>query len=218
MDSRTWKNGHLREEILEEYSFGRLNDQDSEVVEEHYLACSICQHALEAVEDDIHTVRTAFATSALHPPARTLAFWERVAWWLEGAWRSHQPALLATCLAVLTVAALATYGWRSGLATSSISSPVLLASYRGAEASQMAKAPAGRPLDLRMNRTDVPDPEHCRLEVVNAMGVPQWSGKVTVNGSQLLAEVPQRLRAGQYWVRIYTSDNTLLREFGLRLE
>ena len=216
MDGRLWVNGHLKEEILEEYAFGRLNDQDVAAVEEHYLACHHCQDSLEAVEQEIRTVRTAFASAALHPPVGKLSIWDRFGSRLRDAWVERQSMVVAVGLAVICVAAVAVYGFRSGLQPV-VPSTVLLASYRGGDPSQMAQAPAGRPLDLRIDSVGIPSPERCRVELVNATGDVQWNGGLTLVGSQLQASVPERLRAGQYWVRIYASDNSLLREFGLHV-
>jgi hypothetical protein len=139
-----------------------------------------------------------------------------VEWWFREAWLERQSMLIAAGLAVLCIAGVALYGFRSGLQTAPPST-ILLASYRGADQAQIAQAPAGRPLDLRIDGAGIPNPERCRVELVNAVGDVQWNGNLTVAGSQLQANVPERLKAGQYWVRIYGSDNSLLREFGLRV-
>ena len=49
MDGRIWQGGHLREQVLEEYAFGRLNDPETALVEVHYFHCSVCLEALEDV-------------------------------------------------------------------------------------------------------------------------------------------------------------------------
>ena len=215
MDSRIWVNGHLKEEILEEYAFGRLKENETSAVEEHYLACTTCQDALETVEEEIRTVRSVFATAALHPPLEDISFWDRAAWWMQSFWEGHQAAVAGAALALACVTGVVAYGWMNGRAPL-VPSAVMLASYRGAENFQQVQAPAGRPLELHINGTDIPSPELCRVELVNATGQFEWSGKLT-GAENLLASVPKALAAGQYWVRVYAPDNTLLREFGLRL-
>ena len=215
MDSQIWVNGHLKEEVLEEYAFGRLREAETSAVEEHYLACATCQNALETIEEEIRTVRSAFATAALHPPLEEISFWDRAAWWIESFWEGHQVGLAGAALALVCVTGVVAYGWMSGRA-SLVPSTVMLASYRGAENFQV-QAPAGRPLELHINGTDIPSPKLCRVELVNAAGQFEWGGKLTGEAENLLASVPKALAAGQYWVRVYTPDNTLQREFGLRL-
>jgi hypothetical protein len=58
----------------------------------------------------------------------------------------------------------------------------------------------------------------CRAEVVNSSGRQVWSGNVRIADQSLSIQVDGPLRAGAYWVRLYSSAGQLLREFGLRVE
>jgi hypothetical protein len=51
----------LTEGVLEEYSFNRLPEQITAVVEEHLLVCPDCQEALQSLEDFIRLVSIAIA-------------------------------------------------------------------------------------------------------------------------------------------------------------
>ena len=72
------ENGHLTEDVLEEYAFGRLSEPETAAVEEHYLGCEACQAALEQVEGQIHIIRSALTVEAGAPRAEPARWWDRV--------------------------------------------------------------------------------------------------------------------------------------------
>ena len=82
----------------------------------------------------------------------------------------------------------------------------------------MARGPAGRPLELAMDASGIGNGVRCRVEVVTASGESAWNGASNPEGGKLLARVPQGLRSGSYWVRLYAPGDELVREFGLRLD
>jgi hypothetical protein len=57
-----------------------------------------------------------------------------------------------------------------------------------------------------------------RLQVVDTLGHDVWSGEARVGNGYWSARIPQPLRAGRYWVRLYSASNELVREFALRLD
>jgi hypothetical protein len=69
-------NGHLLEQVLEQYSFDRLSEFDTETVEEHVLVCATCQIALRDIDEYILLMNAAMAETALdearYPTASTL--------------------------------------------------------------------------------------------------------------------------------------------------
>jgi hypothetical protein len=93
---------------------------------------------------------------------------------------------------------------------------VKLTALRGGDGDGAARAPFGRPLDLMVDRTDLPAAAAYRLEVVSSSGHALWSGGAQIAAQSLSARVTTRLAPG-YWVRLY-SDDRLRREFGLRVE
>ena len=107
------------------------------------------------------------------------------------AWRMQSPAAMAPAVSVKLVA------------------------LRGGEDS--ARAPSGRPLDLVFDRTDLPVDLSYRAEVVNSSGRQMWTGSVRIADQNLSIRVDRPLRAGAYWVRLYSSAGALLREFGLNI-
>ncbi|HEV2446510.1 MAG TPA: hypothetical protein VGS58_11330, partial [Candidatus Sulfopaludibacter sp.] len=86
---------------------------------------------------------------------------------------------------------------------------VSLVAMRGGEL--MAKAPAGTALVLHPDLTGLPAPAAYRVEVVDAVGKLVWSG--ALDGAKVSARRP-----GLYFVRVYSSGNDLLREYGLQVQ
>jgi len=122
--------------------------------------------------------------------------------------------LAAACLVALAGAIVA---WRmQSPMTMAPAAFVKLVALRGGEDS--AGAPSGRPLDLVFDRTDLPADSSYRAEVVNSSGRQMWSGSVRIADQNLSIRVARPLRAGAYWVRLYSSAGPLLREFGLNVE
>ena len=81
----------------------------------------------------------------------------------------------------------------------------MLDAYRGGT----SEAPAGKPLDLKIDLKDVPPAAGYRVEIVDATGQRVWFG-----GTPAL--VTQGLIPGIYWVRLSTDSGDLVREYGLR--
>jgi hypothetical protein len=99
--------------------------------------------------------------------------------------------------------------------------PVRLVAMRGGEDATFARAPAGRPLSLAIDTTGLPVPDSYRIEIVGSSGQPVWSSPVPVpvSGREIVASTPKPMKAGVYWVRLYSSPGDhLVREYGLKLE
>jgi hypothetical protein len=110
---------------------------------------------------------------------------------------------------------------------------VPLSAFRGGGERFVAHAPAQTPLDLQADIADLPGADSTgadrpgtdppvvnayRLEVVDVAGRPVWDQSIPVSSATLSAHVPKGLRAGAYWVRLYSRAGDLLREFSLRLD
>jgi hypothetical protein len=67
------------EQVLEQYSFNRLSEVDTETAEEHLLVCATCQTALQEIDEYILLMKVATAdyeavdlvALAMHSPRRT---------------------------------------------------------------------------------------------------------------------------------------------------
>jgi hypothetical protein len=118
--------------------------------------------------------------------------------------------------AVLLVLAGTAVIWRmqsSPVAMAPVATIRLMA-LRGGEG-DVARSPSGRPLELVFGRTDLAADLSYRAEVVDASGRQMWGGNVRIADDNLSIRVDTPLRAGAYWVRLYSSGGQLLREFGL---
>lgn len=205
---------HPSEDEWEEYAFGRLRESQVARLEAHLLACAGCQSTLERVDSLIQYMRSA-VPGAVEPPAGIpspppgIPSGER---WIPFPIR---PAMVVLTLGLVLILAVATGVVGSRGQTSKLSvATVTLASFRG---ESTATAPTKRPLDLEISQSDIPGATRYSLEVVTTAGDSTWKGTPEIAGGKLVGHIPKGLGPGAYWVRIYGSDSTLIREFGLRV-
>ena len=198
---------HATIEALELYSLGRLAEPEVSRLEEHLLICEQCQHRLEEEERFAVTVRSALASEAkrqAEPRRVALPF-------LNWRWRGLTLAGAATATALILMTFTA--------GTPGPPQELQLIAQRGPETT-MPRARAGAPLRLRMDATEIGALAGYRIEVVSAAGERVWQQNVVASGSSLIAVINRELAAGQYWVRVYGSNEgaDALREFGVKLE
>jgi hypothetical protein len=204
---------HPTEDLLEEYSFGRVLEPALAPLEEHLLDCTLCQNRLLAVDEYTALMKAGIAAMererAGGSPSPGFAFPKMPGF----------PVVLTA--AVMLVLVGVTIGWRlqpsSAATSSSTATAVKLTALRGGDGDGVAHVPFGRPLELTVDRTDLPAALAYRLEVVSSTGRPLWSGAAQIAPQNLSARVATRLAPGAYWVRLYSGDQ-LRREFGLRVE
>jgi len=223
---------HATEELLEEYSFGRIGEPQLGWLEEHLLICPQCQSALDDIEEykvfmkaglaAFESERLAGAVS-LGSPARAdstigLGFSLRKALGFHFAWSgiSVTRSLLAAAVVLVVAGTAVTWRMRSSPVALAPVATVMLVALRGGEG-DVARAPSGRPLELVFGRTDLATDPSYRAELVDASGRRMWSGNVRIADQHLSIRVDGPLRAGAYWVHLYSSAGQLLREFGLRV-
>ena len=159
------------------------------------------------------------ATSARSEPFRALAFKPRL----------MTPMICATALGLTCVLGL--HFLRREPVQSAAAVP--LSAFRGGGDRFVAHAPAQTPLDLEADIADLPGADSTgadlpgadppvvnayRLEVVDVAGRRVWDQNIPVASATLSAHMPKGLRAGAYWVRLYSRAGDLLREFSLRLD
>jgi hypothetical protein len=203
---------HPTEEILEEYSFGRVCEPALTPLEEHLFDCTLCQSTLLAIDEYRALMKTAMAAREREGRA-SLA---------PSSW-SALPRIpgfnMALAGAFMLMLLSATIAWR--LQTpSSVARPeiVKLIALRGAGGDGSARAPSGRPLILVIEKTDLPSSLTYRVEVVSSSGHPIWSGAAQVTDQSISAHATTSFQPGKYWVRLYSSGDKLRREFGLRIK
>lgn len=191
---------HPSEDVLEEYVFERLPDNESAGVEEHLLVCPQCRQSIQRIDEFIFALRQIGEDAALRLTRR------------------EKRARAIGFGAALSAAAM-------GLALSPIlpalhrlppTRRVELVAFRGSNAA-MVTAQAGAPLDLVIDISDLSFSAEYRVRIFDASGTEVWSGRVPASGDRLAARMAPGLKRGVYWVRLY-SDQKLLREFGLRAD
>jgi len=210
---------HATEELLEEYSFGRIYEPQLGPLEEHLLICAQCQLALSEIDEYASLMKAGLASFELErqcsgvpprPPVRPAPSPGFALPQMIGS-----DLLLA--MAFLLVLVGTAVAWRMQSSANSFpASTVTLIALRGGEG-DVARAPSSRPLDLVFDRTDLPPDLSYRAEVVSSSGRQVWNGNVQIAEQSLTARVTNPLGAGVYWVRLYSSSGKLLREFGLNI-
>lgn len=182
---------HPPEDAFEDYAFDRLSGHDAVDFEEHLLICEQCQGTLAKTDEYIRLMKAATAAYvAGHPASPRRGHSLR--------WNAAAAALLLlTCLTGLL-------SWRTPAGDPKA---ITLDAYRS---DAVPKAPAGQPLDLKIDFRDVRPAPGYRVEVVDSTGRRVWFGGTP-------AHLTKGLPKGKYWVRLLTDTGEWLREYGLRV-
>jgi hypothetical protein len=183
---------HPDDDVLENYAFDRLPADKLVAFEEHLLICEKCQWRLDRTDQHIQLMKAATAAYVTeHPDGPPVRSRKRGLRWNAAA---AAAVLLLTCMTALV-------SWRTPSGEPRV---VVLDAYRGAA----SEAPAGKPLDLKIDLKDVPPAAGYRVEIVDATGRRVWFGGTP-------ARLTKGLSPGAYWVRLSTDAGEPLREFGL---
>ncbi len=204
---------HTEESALEQFAMGTLTEEKSVELEEHLLVCHTCQDRLAEWDAYLEAIR-AVAPRLRHesPPV-----WEKLLAWLPRPSLIPKP-VWAGAFAVLALAVL--IGFQAGLLQPGRNQPfaVALSSSRGLDATADTRAPAGRPLLLSIDLTELPQLAAYRLQVVDNTGAELASLAPQPKDGKLEAITPRSFANGEYFVRLYSPSHELLREFKLRVE
>jgi hypothetical protein len=201
---------HPTEDLLEEYSFGRICEPALSLLEEHLLICAPCQAQLLAIDEYRAVLKSGIAAfererqSAFFPPPGF-------------AFPKLAGGMLVAAAVLLMVAGV--IGWRVYRPATDVSeaTTVRLIALRGSGGDGSAHARAGRRLELVIDGMDFPSSLSYRLEIVSSSGRPVWSGTTRVAGQDISADVDAHFQSGVYWVRLYSGAREL-REFGLHID
>jgi hypothetical protein len=185
-------NSHPHQDVFEDYAFERLSLDEAANFEEHLLICEECQETLANTDEYIGVMKAA---TAAYAGGRATTPMPRRGMGLR--WNAAAAAiLLLTCLTALL----------SSRAPAGDPKQIALNAYRGA--GDVPVAPAGRPLDLKIDLKDVRAASGYRVEVVDLTGRRVWFGGPP-------AHLAKGLPKGDYWVRLLTDNGEWLREYGL---
>ncbi len=193
-------NRHATDEALERYSMDRLAGPELAEFEEHLLLCRVCQDRL-AVEDNVKQ-RVRDGAELLLRPSTAVQWRLPVLAWSSG--------LVAVGLLVF-----------AGSQLPSLHRPtaqpavMLLQTTRGTENLTLAAAPAGRPLTLVLDLTDLQQFSAYTLEIVDAGGHPVFQSSGSPQNNRVQGTLAHGLAAGFYFVRAYSPARELLREYAL---
>jgi hypothetical protein len=195
---------HPPEETIERYVRGKLSDAELDVVEEHLLTCVPCQSSAEELDTFVRTIKEAAKELKHQPPLRRdwlrsmLSSGYRVTWTV---------AFLAVAALVIMIPA-----------RNPGSQAISLGVTRGGESAVHAKAKV--PIMLELDLTGlVPSPDPYVIEVVDSSGNLVGTYKAPASGDKLAVKIPDRLSAGQYWIRLHSSpNNDMVREYGLAMD
>jgi hypothetical protein len=191
---------HATDEALERYSMGRLAGPELAGFEEHLLVCESCQDRL-AHEDSIRQ-RVRDAGAVLQQP-RTVV-------------RRRLPKLArASGFVAVGLVVFAGIEWQSLRRSTPPPAVILLQTTRGTENPSVAAAPAGKPLTVVLDLTDLQQFPEYKLEIVQAAGHPVFQSNGVPQNNKLEATLVRGLAAGVYFVRLYTPGRELLREYAL---
>jgi hypothetical protein len=196
-------NRHATDEVLERYSMDSLAEPGLTGFEEHLLVCESCQDRL-ACEDSIRQ-RVRDGAAVLQQP-RAAVWWRlpRLAW---------ASGLVAAGLVIFAGSALQSL--RRSTAAPAV---ILLQTTRGTENPTLAAAPAGKPLTLVLDLTDLQQFSEYTLEIVDAGGHPAFQSSGAAQSNKLQITLAKSLAAGAYFVRVYAPTRELLREYALTVQ
>ncbi len=195
---------HPPEETIERYVRGKLSNTELDAFEEHLLTCIPCQSCAEELDTFVRTMKEAAQELEHQPPLRR--DWLR-SMQISGPRVAWTAAFVAAAVLVVFVPA-----------RNPGSQAVSLVVTRGAESAVHAKARV--PIMLQLDLTGLaPLADQYVVEVVDSSGNQVGTYEAPASGDKLSVKIPERLSAGQYWIRLRSSPKSdLLREFGLAMD
>jgi hypothetical protein len=195
-------NTHAADDTIERYSMGRLSGPALSDFEEHLLVCEQCRARLSREDDFTSGIRAAAGEAA--------ALKERS----PRKWTLPKPVLVLS-LAALALLIVVGTGWPRRSA--SPAAVVLLQATRGADDLRVT-APAGKPIVLVLDSTDLQPFPNYQVEVVDAAGRSAFHSAAAPDNNKLRASLAQGLSGGAYFVRVYSPTQELLREYALAVQ
>jgi hypothetical protein len=203
---------HPSDEVLEQYSMGRLDERTSQAFEEHFLICSRCQDNLAFTDAFRKGMQSAALELRREAGVAGLNAGPREASGFRGLFALPAP-VWALGMAALVFLAVAGSRWSSLHQSMAQPALVLLQSNRGAGNPLESSVPAAKPFILVLDAKDLSSQPRYRLEIVDGANREVFGSSAVQNNNQLRATVTKGLPKGDYYVRVYGTE--LLREYSL---
>jgi hypothetical protein len=208
---QTGMGAHIDEEALEKYSMGNLPETDLARLEEHLLVCPGCQDRLKELDNFLTAIRT------VGPRLRAQRGAKRHPWWQLFPTPAFPRLALAGSLALLVLAFVVGRVWNLRSGPDLTPATVVLQLARGPDAAVETVAPAGQPLILETDVSQLTGFPAYGVEIVTSNGERLFRSSATATEGRMRVPVSRAFRAGSYFVRLYSPAGELLREFGLQV-
>lgn len=201
---------HVLDEHLEAYVLRQLQEEETEVLEDHLLFCHNCQQRFTETQQRIQATRTA--ASRIREEEERSSFRRPLARFFSSLVVSR-PAWAAVAAVAVALVVFTPRLQQSSLSYEDVSLTVM----RGEEAA--FDADHGRRLRLRLDVRDLEVSAIGQITIVSAEGAPVWtSSRIDrPTADSLVVSIDRKLDAGQHWVRVLGSPDQILREYSLRL-
>jgi hypothetical protein len=190
--------GHLDDIVLEQYAMNRLSAVDAERVEDHISLCASCLDRLDDASAVVHNIRDALTMNPelQREPA------QRPKWvnWKNPVW-----ATMAIAAALLLF-----FVWpREPLAPLT---SIVVDGTRGASTVVHGLGPFDFELFMPESAPTY------RVALLDADGGKIWGSDVAGKDGKLHAIVRQRLKPGQYFIRVSDPSSQSMHEYGVRID
>ncbi len=196
MDEIRTAEEHLSDEVAEEFSRGKLAEEQLAYAEEHLLCCGICRHKVEEWDEFLHVLRLALKEKQDQPAK-------------SSRWSHGRGWMAAIAFAALIVVAVVIP--RQAL-------PETVVTLRAVRDSESSRAPAGRALMFKADTQGAQQARTYRLQVVRSSGQLANDLPAATEGDHVSAKLERGLSAGSYWIRLCNENGVILREFGLKVQ
>ena len=189
------KKTHPDNSTIEAYSLGKIPEAELAELEEHLLICESCQQRVTECDAYVRSMRQASTRIRAEEPKPRKAF--------------SASGLVPILGIALLIGGVGTYVHSQRAVGPRVS--VALEVTRGATTTE---APAGRPLTLDPQLEGLPAQPGYRMEIVDQKGGRIFGQEFTAGKA---VDAPAQ-RPGVYFVRLYTLEGKLLREFALNIQ
>lgn len=201
--------GHISDDALERYAYGRLPDELITPLEEHLLICEACQARLEQLEQFIHIGMVAAQEVRSEQTARRS---RARSWW--DSWLSPVPKQVwaGAFAAVVLAAVIIPF---TGFAPGSVDEAQLVASR---DSGDLPRVRAGN-VAVKIDTAELNRGSAYLVQLVDLTGKEIWKGSLQATGGPVRVAVGERLSRDQYLIRLYENgDPAPIKEYGLMVK